>query len=236
MSNASEEGGAGGSEARDLERAELVRQIELETRATHGLTGVAALSQPVLSAMGRVPRHEFVPEELASRAYQDGPLPIGYGQTISQPFVVALMTELAALTESSRVLEIGTGCGYQTAILAELAADVFTIEVVPELAAAARVRLLRLGYTNVRTQVSDGYLGWPEAAPFDAIVVTAAAPAVPPPLVAQLRAGGRLVIPVGRAYHSQELLRIEKDATGVLHEWVVLPVAFVPLVHDLGAA
>jgi len=236
VSDRSEEGSAGGNEARRAERAELVHQIELETRATQSLTGVAALSPRVLAALGRVPRHEFVPEDLASRAYQDGPLPIGYGQTISQPFVVALMTELAAVTESSRVLEIGTGCGYQTAILAELAAEVFTVEVVPELAHAAPARLLRLGYTNVRTRVGDGYLGWPEAAPFDAIVVTAAAPTVPPPLVEQLRTGGRLVIPVGRAYHSQELLRIEKDAAGGLQEWVVLPVAFVPLVRDLGAA
>ncbi|HME72458.1 MAG TPA: protein-L-isoaspartate(D-aspartate) O-methyltransferase [Myxococcota bacterium] len=236
MSDERGEERAGRNEARAAERAELVRQIELETRATQSLTGLAQLSPQVLAAMGRVPRHEFVPEELGSRAYQDGPLPIGYGQTISQPFVVALMTELAAITETSRVLEIGTGCGYQTALLAELAAEVFTIEIVPELAAAARVRLLRLGYTQVKMRVGDGYLGWPEAAPFDAIVVTAAAPAVPPALVAQLRPGGRLVIPVGRAYHSQELLRIEKDAAGALHEWVVLPVAFVPLVHDLGAA
>jgi protein-L-isoaspartate(D-aspartate) O-methyltransferase len=146
------------------------------------------------------------------------------------------MTELAAVTETSRVLEIGTGCGYQTALLAELAGEVFTIEVVSELAAAARLRLQRLGYTEVNLRVGDGHLGWPEAAPFDAIVVTAAAPAVPPALVVQLKPGGCLVIPVGRAYHSQELWRIEKDASGATHEWAVLPVAFVPLVHDLGAA
>jgi protein-L-isoaspartate(D-aspartate) O-methyltransferase len=223
-------------EARSAERAEMVGQIELETRATQSFTGRAQLSPRVLAAIARVPRHEFVPEELLGRAYQDGPLPIGYGQTISQPFVVALMTDLAAVTETSRVLEIGTGCGYQTALLAELAAEVFTIEIVPELAAAARARLLRLGYTRVKARVGDGYLGWPEEAPFDAIVVTAAAPVVPPPLVAQLTLGGRLVIPVGRAYHSQELLRIEKDAAGAVHERVILPVAFVPLVHDLGAA
>jgi protein-L-isoaspartate(D-aspartate) O-methyltransferase len=218
------------------ERAKLVQEIELETRATEGLTGLSRLSPRVMAAMGRVPRHEFVPEQLGSRAYQDGPLPIGYGQTISQPFVVALMTELAGLTETSRALEIGTGCGYQTALLAELAAEVFTIEVVPELGEGARLRLLRLGYTRVNTRVGDGYLGWPQAAPFDAIVVTAAAPAVPPPLLEQLKPGGRLVIPVGRAHHSQELMRIEKDAAGAIHEWAVLPVAFVPLVRDLGAA
>lgn len=236
MSDESGESHTAGSQARAAERAEMVRQIEFETRATQSLTGCAALSPRVLAAMGRVPRHEFVPEELTSRAYQDGPLPIGHGQTISQPFVVALMTDLAGVTQTSRVLEIGTGCGYQTALLAELAAHVFTIEIVPELAAAATARLLHLGYTEVRTRVGDGYLGWPEAAPFDAIVVTAAAPAVPPPLVAQLAFGGRLVIPVGRAYQAQELLRIEKDAAGTVHERVVLPVAFVPLVHDLGAA
>ena len=227
---------AGGSEARLAERAEMLRQIALETRATQSFTDRTELSPRVLGAIARVPRHEFVPEELQSRAYQDGPLPIGYGQTISQPFVVALMTDLAEVGETSRVLEIGTGCGYQTALLAELAAEVFTIEIVPELAAAARARLQRLGYTRVRARVGDGYLGWPEEAPFDAIVVTAASPVVPPPLVAQLSPGGRLVIPVGRAYQSQELLRIVKDAAGMVHEQVVLPVAFVPLVHDLGAA
>jgi len=225
----------GHQEAYAAERAEMVRQIERETWVTQGLTGRAQLSPRVLAAMGRVPRHEFVPEDLRARAYEDGPLPIGYGQTISQPFVVALMTELAALSPSSRVLEVGTGCGYQTAVLAELAAQVFTLEIVPELAAAARVRLMRLGYTAVKMQVGDGYLGWPEHAPFDAIVVAAAAPEVPPPLLEQLKPGGRLVIPVGRAYHSQELLLIENDARAV-HERVVLPVAFVPLVHDLGAA
>ena len=218
------------------ERARLVQEIELETRATQGLTGLPRLSPPVLAAIGRVPRHEFVPDDLQRCAYRDGPLPIGYGQTISQPFVVALMTELAALSKTSRALEIGTGCGYQTALLAELAGEVYTIELVPELAAAARLRLLRLGYTQVNARGGDGYLGWPEAAPFDAIVVTAAAPAVPPPLVEQLKPGGRMVIPVGRAYHSQELMRLEKDGTGAVHEWAVLPVAFVPLVHDLGAA
>lgn len=236
MSDESGRGRAGRNEVRSAERTELVRQIECETRATQSLTGMTELSPRILATMGRVPRHEFVPEALGSRAYQDGPLPIGCGQTISQPFVVALMTELAGVTETSRVLEIGTGCGYQTAILAELAAEVFTIEIVPELAIAARSRLVRLGYTHVKTRVGDGYFGWPEAAPFDAILVTAAAPEVPPALRAQLKPGGRLVLPVGRAYRSQELLRIEQDAAGGLHEWVVLPVAFVPLVHALGAA
>ncbi len=236
MSDPSGNERAGRNEARFAERAEMLGQIAFETRATQSFTGRTELSPRVLAAIARVPRHEFVPEELRSRAYQDGPLPIGYGQTISQPFVVALMTDLAEVAETSRVLEIGTGCGYQTALLAELAGEVFTIEIVPELAAAARARLLRLGYTKVKARVGDGYLGWPEEAPFDAIVVTAAAPVVPPPLVAQLSPGGRLVIPVGRAYQSQELLRIEKDAAGVVHERVILPVAFVPLVHDLGAA
>jgi len=225
-----------GAPGRATERAQMVHEIERETEATQSLTGIARLSPRVLAAMGRVPRHVFVPEEQSPRAYDDAPLPIGWGQTISQPFVVALMTELAAVQEGSRVLEIGTGCGYQTALLAELADEVFTIEIVPELAAAARLRLSRLGYTRVKTRVGDGYLGWPEEAPFDAIVVSAAAPLVPPALEAQLRPGGRLVIPVGRAYHSQELLLIEKDVSGALHERVILPVAFVPLVHDLGTA
>jgi len=177
------------------ERARLVQELELETRATEGLTGLPRLSPQVLGAMGRVPRHEFVPDDLQRCAYRDGPLPIGYGQTISQPFVVALMTELAALSKTSRALEIGTGCGYQTALLAELAGEVYTIELVPELAAAARLRLLRLGYTQVNARGGDGYLGWPEAAPFDAIVVTAAAPAVPPPLVEQLKPGSGRHVP-----------------------------------------
>jgi protein-L-isoaspartate(D-aspartate) O-methyltransferase len=222
-------------EAYAAERAEMVHQIERETWVTQGLTGRALLSPRVLAAMGRVPRHEFVPEDLKGRAYDDGPLPIGYGQTISQPFVVALMTDLAALSHGSRVLEVGTGCGYQTAALAELATEVFTIEIVPELAAQARVQLMRLGYTGVKMRVGDGYLGWSEHAPFDAIVVAAAAPEVPPALLEQLKPGGRLVIPVGRAYHSQELLLIENDAAREVHERVVLPVAFVPLVHALGA-
>ncbi|HBZ70003.1 MAG TPA: protein-L-isoaspartate O-methyltransferase [Deltaproteobacteria bacterium] len=214
----------------------MIRQIELEARATGGLTGRPELSPRVLAALARVPRHEFVPEELKSRAYDDGPLPIGHGQTISQPFVVALMTDLAAVSETSRVLEIGTGCGYQTALLAELAHHVFTIEIVPELAAQAHQRLLRLGYTRVKTRVGDGHLGWPEEAPFDAILVTAAASVVPPALLAQLKPRGRLVIPVGRPFSSQDLVLIERDTSGALHEQVVLPVAFVPLVHGQGPA
>ena len=181
-----------------------------------------------LRAMLSVPRHEFVPDKRAN-AYADFPLPIGYGQTISQPYIVAFMTEQLGLTPRSRVLEVGTGSGYQAAVLAEIAAEVYTIEIVAPLAEEAAARLARLGYGRVHVRTGDGYNGWPEAAPFDAIIVTAAAGFVPPPLVEQLRPGGRMVIPVGEVRAVQQLLLVEKAADGRTTTRTLIPVRFVPL-------
>jgi protein-L-isoaspartate(D-aspartate) O-methyltransferase len=181
----------------------------------------------VLAVMGKVPRHEFVPAALRAQAYEDGPLPIGYGQTISQPFIVAFMTEQLEPQPDDRVLEVGTGSGYQAAVLAELVKEVNTIEIIPELARRAEADLNRLGYTNVHVRAGDGYQGWPEAAPFDAIIVTCAPEAVPPPLIAQLKDGGRMIIPVGaRGYQELVLLRKNGDR---LETRAVLPVRFVPM-------
>ena len=180
----------------------------------------------VLAALRAVPRHEFVPPAERGHAYEDRPLPIGAGQTISQPYIVAVMTELLGLDGDERVLEIGTGSGYQAAVLARLAREVYTIEIVPELASRAEADLRRLGFENVHVRQGDGYRGWPEEAPFDAIVVTAAPEHVPKPLVEQLAVGGRLVLPVGDLY--QDLVRITRDAAGV-HEERLLGVRFVPM-------
>lgn len=183
----------------------------------------------VLAAMGKVPRHALVPADVRYQAYADSPLPIGEGQTISQPFIVAYMTEQLGLKGGERVLEVGTGSGYQAAVLAEIVAEVYTIEIVPELGKRAAADLARLGYKNVTVRVGDGYRGWPEKAPFDAIVVTAAPPEVPTPLVDQLKPGGRLVLPVGEAF--QELLLVAKDARGVRKQRL-LPVRFVPMTGE----
>jgi len=184
----------------------------------------------VLRAMGTVPRHRFVPSALAAVAYSDRALPIDEGQTISQPYIVALMTALAELAGAARVLEVGTGSGYQAAVLAEIVRQVYTIEILPGLAASAGARLRALGYGRVAVRAGDGYLGWPEAAPFDAIVVTAGATHIPEPLVAQLAEGGRLVIPVGASPGVQDLIQGRKVG-GRLVTRVVLPVRFVPLVE-----
>jgi protein-L-isoaspartate(D-aspartate) O-methyltransferase len=180
----------------------------------------------VLGAMSRVPRHEFVPARLCAEAYDDNPLPLGFGQTISQPYIVALMTELAGAGPGVRVLDVGTGSGYQAAVLAETGARVFTIEIDPRLGLPAAALLRRLGYTAVDFRIGDGYFGWPEAAPFDAIVVAAAAAAPPPPLVEQLKVGGRLVLPVGR--ESQDLAVVTRTATAAT-ERIVTAVRFVPM-------
>lgn len=182
----------------------------------------------VLDAMRRVPRERFVSPGSESLAYQDSPLTIGHGQTISQPYIVAVMSEAAAIGEDDRVLEIGTGSAYQAAVLAELAREVYTIEVIPPLAERAAALLTALGYANVHTRLGDGYAGWPEHAPFDAIVVTAAPPAVPEALKQQLKVGGRMVVPVGTG--DQELLVIERTATG-FSERRLMPVRFVPMVR-----
>jgi protein-L-isoaspartate(D-aspartate) O-methyltransferase len=184
----------------------------------------------VLAAMRNVPRHRFVPDELQDAAYDDRPLPIGYGQTISQPYIVAFMTQVLGLKRGDRVLEIGTGSGYQAAVLAEITPEVYTIEIIQQLADEAAERLAALRYVTVRTRAGDGYYGWEEAAPFDAIIVTAAAGHVPPPLVKQLAPGGRLVIPVGGVYEVQVLLLVTKDEKGnVQPPRQLLPVRFVPL-------
>lgn len=186
----------------------------------------------VLDAMRRVPRHRFVPEALAEQAYGDQPLPIGHDQTISQPYIVALMTQLARPAPDDRVLEVGTGSGYQAAVLAELAGEVYSIEIVTPLATRAALTLRQLGYGNVAVRSGDGYVGWPEHVPFDAIVVTAAPERIPPPLLEQLAPGGRLVIPVGPLHATQELRVVEKREDGSLHERVVTPVRFVPLTGE----
>lgn len=214
------------------ERAALLREIDAHVRESASRIGRDRLSPEVHAAMGKVPRHEFVPESLQRLAYRDRPLPIGGGQTISQPYIVAVMTELLELPDGARVLEIGTGSGYQAAVLAELADEVYSIEILPELAAGAAAVLARLGYANVDVRSGDGYAGWPEHAPFDGIIVTAAAPEVPPPLLDQLRPGGRMVIPVEGGFGAQDLLVIEKTTDGQTLKESVLPVRFVPFTRD----
>lgn len=208
-----ETGGGGWAAARERMVAEQI--------VSRGVTDPA-----VLAAMRSVPRHLFVPDEVLARSYDDGPLSIGRGQTISQPYIVALMTELGRITPSSRVLEVGTGCGYQTAVLASCAKDVWTIELEPELAERAATTLAKLGIRNVERRVGDGSRGWPEAAPFDAILVTAAPAEVPKALLEQLAIGGRLVIPLGTI--AQDLFVIAREPEGVRRESVI-PVRFVPL-------
>lgn len=183
----------------------------------------------VIAAMRKVPRHRFVPATEAGHAYRDTPLPIGQGQTISQPYMVALMTQLADPRATDRVLEIGTGSGYQAAILAELVQHVYTVELEPELASTARSTLRELGYANVTVRAGDGYAGWPEQAPFDIVMVTAAPDHVPTPLVEQLKAGGRMILPVGSTFGVQELRVLEKDSSGQIRTREVAAVRFVPL-------
>jgi protein-L-isoaspartate(D-aspartate) O-methyltransferase len=212
------------------EHAALTAEIEAEMRETARWTGRAQLSPRVATALAKVRREAFVPPHSTDAAYANRPLPIGHGQTISQPFVVALMTELLDLKPHDSVLEVGTGSGYQTAVLAELAGKVFSIEVIPELASSAAAALASEGCSNVVLRTGDGALGWPEHAPFDAIIVTAAAPDIPPALIEQLRPGGRMVVPVGPRHGDQELILLAKDAAGKVTRRRILPVAFVPLV------
>ncbi len=211
------------------ERARMVRLIEDDVRATRLAIDKAALAADVMSAMATVPRHRFVPADLRKAAYDNRPLPIGHGQTISQPYIVALMTDLLGIGTDARVLEIGTGSGYQAAVLGGLAREVYSMEIIRPLADTARERLQRLAYNNVTVRHGDGYYGWPEHAPFDGIVVTAAASHIPPPLIAQLKPGGRMVIPVGSRFMVQQLVLIEKDASGDTTTRQILPVRFVPL-------
>lgn len=212
----------------DLER--LLDEIRQEVRDTRRLTGRQALDERVMAALRKVPRHAFVSARLQDCAYLNEPLPIGHGQTISQPYIVALMTDLIQPQADHVVLEAGTGSGYQSAILAELVQQVYSLEIVDELAEAARERLQRMGYGNVEVRTGNAHFGWPAHAPFDSIIVTAAATAIPPPLIEQLRPGGKLVIPLGERYFGQDLLLISKDARGRITEKRILPVAFVPLI------
>ncbi len=187
-------------------------------------------SSSVMAAMEKVQRHRFVSAWLTPFAYLNRPLPIGYGQTISQPLIVARMTDLLKVKKDDKVLEIGTGSGYQAAVLAEIAGSVYTIEIIEPLGKQAGERLKSLGYDNIKTKVGDGYYGWPEAAPFDAIMVTAAASHVPPPLLKQLKPGGRMVIPLGTHFMTQYLMLVEKQADGSVTTHQIVPVSFVPLV------
>jgi len=209
----------------------MVAQIEAEALATASYTGRPVLNPRVMAAMAKVPRHVFVPISERRMAYANVALPIAQGQTISQPYIVALMTDLLDLTEESVVFEIGTGCGYQTAVLAEVARQVYSVEVISALAEEAERRLAALGVSNVEVRYGDGYDGWPEYAPYDGIMVTAAATQIPVPLLEQLKRGGRMVIPLGQPYRTQDLTVVEKDMAGTVKSRSVLPVAFVPFVH-----
>jgi protein-L-isoaspartate(D-aspartate) O-methyltransferase len=210
-------------------RDALLKEVAAMARDTGAETGRAVLSARVMAAMTRVPRHSFVPASYGALAYANQPLPIGHGQTISQPYIVALMTDLLDTEAGATVLEIGTGSGYQAAVLAELVLQVYSIEIIEPVASRAAALLRQLGYNNIDTRIGDGYSGWPERAPFDAIIVTAAAPQVPPALVAQLRPGGRMVIPVGAEGEVQFLQVMVKRADGSISTQRSLPVRFVPL-------
>ena len=213
----------------DGARRAMLEEIAGDAVATSDYTGRGAFAPRVMASLGRVPRHEFVPTDLQRLAYENRPLPIGYGQTISQPYIVALMTDLLDVRDDDVVLEIGTGSGYQAAVLAALVKHVYTVEIIPELAQQATARLKRLRYDNVTTRAADGYYGWEEHAPFAAIIVTAAANHVPPPLIKQLKPGGRMIIPVGNPFSTQQLVVVEKSPSGAISTRKVLPVRFVPV-------
>ena len=211
------------------ERRRMMEQIATLARQTSDETGRPAFDARVMTVMSTVPRHEFVPADQVDVAYANRPVPIGHGQTISQPYIVALMTELAKAEPGHKVLEVGTGSGYQAAVMSQLARAVYTIEIIEPLGLQAMQRLQKQGYGNVQVRTGDGYHGWEEHAPYDAILVTAAASHVPPPLIRQLKPGGRMVIPVGAAFMVQQLMLIEKNADGTVSTRQILPVAFVPL-------
>ncbi|TAN85787.1 MAG: protein-L-isoaspartate(D-aspartate) O-methyltransferase [Gallionella sp.] len=213
----------------DAPRRKMVAEVQRDAAGAASSTGSPALGPGVVAALGKVERHRFVPAGMAAFAYYNRPLPIGHGQTISQPFIVALMTDLMKVKAGDKVLEIGTGSGYQAAILAEIAGQVYSIEIIEPLGKQAGYLLKSLGYSNVETRVGDGYYGWPEAAPFDAIMVTAAASHVPPPLIKQLKPGGHMVIPLGSQFMVQYLMLVEKQQDGSVTNRQILPVRFVPL-------
>jgi protein-L-isoaspartate(D-aspartate) O-methyltransferase len=213
-------------------RRDMVDRVMRHFEETSHVTGTSLLEDPVKDALLHVPRHSFVPSASIDLAYADSALPIGFGQTISQPYIVALMIQLARVDRGARVLEVGTGCGYEAAVLSEIAGEVYTIERLPELVERSRVCLSEAGYEGIHLRSGDGFLGWPEAAPYDAIIVTACGSEIPPPLLEQLAIGGRMVIPIGRQNAYQELQVIEKTREGGYEVRCGLPVAFVPLVHS----
>jgi len=207
----------------------MLDDIEMEVNLTRHLIGKDALDDRVMTAIKQVPRHKFLPADFRFLAYDNGPAPIGSGQTISQPYIVALMTDLLNTKPTDTILEIGTGSGYQAAILSKLVKQVYSLEILEELSTKARRRLEKMGYNNVTVKTGDGRFGWPEHAPFDGIIVAAATPHVPQPLIDQLRTGAHLVIPVGLPYNYQELIVIEKKANGKIETRNILGVSFVPL-------
>jgi protein-L-isoaspartate(D-aspartate) O-methyltransferase len=210
------------------QRQQMIADIEGYVETTVKAINKKSIDPAIMRVMATIPRHEFVPPGMRSRAYDNEPLPIGYGQTISQPYIVALMTQLLQPQPEHRVLEIGTGSGYQAAVLSPLVKQVYSIEIVEELGKSSKQLLARLGYDNVETRISDGYDGWPEQAPFDSIIVTAAISHIPPPLVQQLKKGGSMLIPVGTRFQTQYLTLVEKDLQGAITSRQVLPVYFVP--------
>jgi len=216
----------------EAERQALLHEIEQDVRDTAQYLNRRALDERVMRALATVPRHEFVPLDERRLAYENRPLPIGHGQTISQPYIVAIMTDLIEPGPGCRALEVGTGSGYQAAILSELCHKVYTIEIIEALGTTARERLARLGYRNVTVRVGDGYYGWDEHAPFDVIVVTAVASQVPPPLLRQLKPGGRMILPIGTRFTAQELILVRKAEDGRVTTRQILPVRFVPLTGD----
>lgn len=218
-----------GEESYFRERKALIEEIREDVRRTQAYTGVRDLDGRVLDALGRVPRHEFVPVGYKGRAYENRPLPIGHGQTISQPYIVALMTDVMEPAPGDVILEVGTGSGYQAAVLAELVGRVYTVEIIEPLARDAKSRLSRLGYDNVEVRQGDGFYGWREHAPFDGIIVTAVGSRIPPPLIEQLKPGGIMILPVGGRFTAQHLVLLNKDAAGEITTRQILPVSFVPL-------
>lgn len=211
-----------------LHRQQMVDVIKDDVHTTEKAINKKSFNKVVMQAMNTVPRHEFVPASLRSQAYENRPLPIGHGQTISQPYIVALMTDLLEPQPDQRILEIGTGSGYQAAVLAQLVAQVYSIEIIEALSESSTQLLSQLGYDNVKTRIADGYNGWSQHAPFDGIIVTAAISHIPPPLVQQLKKGGRMIIPVGTRFQTQYLTLVEKDLQGKVTTRQLLPVIFVP--------